>query len=164
VLTSTQTDTLEALVERIVPSDEDGPGALGAGVVEFIVSELAGSLAELSGVYSCGLDARADAGDSFVRLDATARDRLLSAIDEAGAEHDDLNGFFEIARRPVIEGMFCDPFRGGNRGFVGWKLLGYPGVRLSWGSHEQELDTELVLECRSSADVPRFTVFHGTRT
>ena len=27
--------------------------------------------------------------------------------------------------------MFCDPFHGGNVGLVGWDLIGYPGVKVS---------------------------------
>ena len=34
-----------------------------------------------------------------------------------------------MVRSHVLQGTFGDPHYGGNRGFVGWDLIGYPGVR-----------------------------------
>jgi len=36
--------------------------------------------------------------------------------------------FFDLLWRNTEEGYFADPLYGGNRGMVGWKLLGFPGV------------------------------------
>lgn len=38
--------------------------------------------------------------------------------------------FFTQLRNDTIEGMFSDPLYGGNRGLVGWKLIGYPGAQV----------------------------------
>lgn len=42
-----------------------------------------------------------------------------------------LERFFAVVREHAIEGMFCDPVYGGNRGAVGWRLVGFPGAH--WG-------------------------------
>jgi len=36
--------------------------------------------------------------------------------------------FFDLLWRNTEEGYFADPLYGGNRGMVGWRLLGFPGV------------------------------------
>jgi len=35
------------------------------------------------------------------------------------------------------QGMFADPYYGGNANFVGWDLINYPGVRTSVTSADQ---------------------------
>lgn len=40
----------------------------------------------------------------------------------------DSKGFFEQILQLTYEAMFADPMYGGNRGKVGWRLLGYPGL------------------------------------
>ena len=40
----------------------------------------------------------------------------------------------------AIQGMFGDPAHGGNVGFVGWKLVGFPGPRLFVDAHDQKLN------------------------
>ena len=37
--------------------------------------------------------------------------------------------FFTLVRTHTWQGMFGDPFYGGNANFIGWDLIGYPGVR-----------------------------------
>jgi len=39
--------------------------------------------------------------------------------------------FFDLLWRNTDEGYFSDPLYGGNRGMVGWKLLGFPGLPTS---------------------------------
>ena len=36
-------------------------------------------------------------------------------------------GVFTMILTHAIQGMFGDPAHGGNVGFVGWKLVGFPG-------------------------------------
>jgi gluconate 2-dehydrogenase gamma chain len=36
--------------------------------------------------------------------------------------------FFQTLFQLVMDGFFCDPIYGGNRGKASWKMLGYPGV------------------------------------
>jgi hypothetical protein len=49
--------------------------------------------------------------------------------------------------------MFGDPSWGGNVGFVGWDLLGYPGIRPVWTEADQRLDAAVSPEHASAADV-----------
>jgi hypothetical protein len=37
--------------------------------------------------------------------------------------------FFALLLNHTRQGMFGDPYYGGNANFAGWDLLGYPGVR-----------------------------------
>jgi hypothetical protein len=37
--------------------------------------------------------------------------------------------FFAMVLNHTRQGMFGDPYYGGNANFVGWDLLGYPGIR-----------------------------------
>ena len=37
-----------------------------------------------------------------------------------------------------MQGTFGDPYYGGNANFVGWDLLGYPGIRTMVSAAEQQ--------------------------
>ena len=37
--------------------------------------------------------------------------------------------FFNMVRTHTLQGTFGDPYYGGNANFVGWDLIGYPGIR-----------------------------------
>jgi gluconate 2-dehydrogenase gamma chain len=43
----------------------------------------------------------------------------------------------------TLEGTFGDPYYGGNRDFIGWELIGYPGLRLAVTAEQQRMDAEL---------------------
>ena len=43
-----------------------------------------------------------------------------------------LKAFFELFYSLTIEGFFADPAYGGNRNKIGWKLVGFPGVRAEY--------------------------------
>jgi len=49
-------------------------------------------------------------------------------------------GFFNLVRGHTIQGTFCDPYYGGNADFVGWDLIGYPGLRLVVTEDDQRMD------------------------
>jgi gluconate 2-dehydrogenase gamma chain len=40
--------------------------------------------------------------------------------------------FFETVRCHVLEGVFGEPQYGGNRGLVGWRLVGFPGQQFGY--------------------------------
>jgi gluconate 2-dehydrogenase gamma chain len=42
-----------------------------------------------------------------------------------------------VVREHTFEGLFCDPVYGGNRGAVGWRLVGFPGVQ--WGYTAEQM-------------------------
>ncbi len=60
---------------------------------------------------------RGGAGGNFP-TDATAAFTNPSAQD-----------FFATLRTHTVQGMFSDPIYGGNRDFIGWKLVGFPGAQ-----------------------------------
>lgn len=45
-------------------------------------------------------------------------------------------GFFSTLQDDANEGFLADPIYGGNRDFVGWKLVGYPGAQRAYTPHE----------------------------
>jgi gluconate 2-dehydrogenase gamma chain len=48
-----------------------------------------------------------------------------------------LRFFFAVIREHTVEGYFCDPIYGGNRGAVGWQLVGFPGAQ--WGYTAEQM-------------------------
>lgn len=152
--------TVEALAERIIPGDEENAGATDAGVVYYIDRALAGVSADLQVAYRLGLRAleqlcQADHGRSFRDLGADEQDAIVrrflgpevsesasglqfSAEDQAVRSNFPLIGrLVVILREHTVEGFFCDPVHGGNRGAVGWKLVGFPGAH--WGYTAEQM-------------------------
>jgi Gluconate 2-dehydrogenase subunit 3 len=141
-LSEGELEVLDAIVARLIPSDESGPGAREAGVRRFIERALATDYETDVDAYRAGLaaiDAHASAtcGSVFALLDAAEQDAILREIE--ANDLDAAPGFFEIVRKHAIEGMFCDPAWGGNIDRVGWALIGYRGPKAVWTEAEQEL-------------------------
>src|SRR5436190_2719221 len=72
-LTAAEADLLEAVVARLIPSDENGPGAAEARAAHYIDRALVGPLRSSRGAYAAGLaalDAYAQSakGAAFLRL------------------------------------------------------------------------------------------------
>jgi len=59
-------------------------------------------------------------------------------------------------RGHVMQGTFGDPIYGGNEGFVGWDLIGYPGVRTVVTPAEQKLLSPPTRVRTSAYDSPMF--------
>lgn len=68
---------------------------------------------------------------AFAKLKGADQDAYLKRLEsgEATLENVDSKAFFTLFLQNVIEGFFCDPIHGGNRGMIGWKLIGFPGAR-----------------------------------
>lgn len=128
--------TLAAFANRIVPPDASGPGAGESGAARYInrslgqwnQNDLALVTNGLQALEQAAIDAHAMA---FAALQAGQQDALMLAM-EAGQ----LPGFgnaqqvFSRLHRLVLEGMFSDPWYGGNINYAGWDLIGYPGAVL----------------------------------
>ncbi len=73
-------------------------------------------------------------GKRFAELDAQAQDGILDAIDkdEMQVPEAHARAFFEMLVRNTVEGFLADPMYGGNRDFIGWKLIGFPGPRYNY--------------------------------
>jgi gluconate 2-dehydrogenase gamma chain len=135
-LTAAEGDLLEAVVDRLIPSDALGPGAREARVTRYIDRALGGALAASRPAYATGLAAldryaEASRGARFLALSPTDQDSVLIDV-ETGAATGFAGGsaaFFALVLAHTRQGMFGDPYYGGNANFVGWDLLGYPGVR-----------------------------------
>jgi gluconate 2-dehydrogenase gamma chain len=56
----------------------------------------------------------------------------MEADKATGFDGPGAKAFFTQLRNDTIEGMFGDPMYGGNRGLVGWKLIGYPGAQRNY--------------------------------
>jgi hypothetical protein len=140
-LTATEFTTLRAVVGRLIPSDDLGPGADEAGVHIFIDRGLAGPNAAALPVYKttlAALDAAAR-GDGFASVTTEQQDGLLTRF-EAGELADVPKSAFALVLEHTREGMFGDPIYGGNKNFVGWDLIGYPGIKLVWSEADQKID------------------------
>jgi len=135
-LTAAEADLLEAVVERLVPTDEHGPGAREARAAHYIDRALGGALASSRQAYAAGLAAldryaMSSRGKPFLELSNTDKDSVLIDV-ETGAATGFTGSpaqFFTLVLNHTRQGMFGDPYYGGNANFVGWDLLGYPGVR-----------------------------------
>jgi gluconate 2-dehydrogenase gamma chain len=73
--------------------------------------------------------------NNFVDLSEDQQDQILTDMEAdkaTGFEGPSGKAFFTQLRNDTIEGMFSDPMYGGNRGLVGWKLIGYPGAQRNY--------------------------------
>src|SRR5262245_37623846 len=99
---------------------------------------LGGALRAARTAYATGLSAidraaRQRFGGLFTALTAAQQDDVLRDVQETP--------FFNLVRGHTLQGTFCDPIYGGKANFVGWDLIGYPGVRLTVSAPEQNLST-----------------------
>jgi gluconate 2-dehydrogenase gamma chain len=153
VLSTADAATLAAVCARLIPTDESGPGAAEAGAAVYIDRALGGWLSSSRETYAAGLvaldeAARAKSGKRFVDLAAAQQDAVLAAIEQTP--------FFALVRTHTIQGTFCDPAYGGNANFVGWDLIGYPGIRLNVTAADQRMATPAKPIRRSAYDYAMF--------
>ena len=139
-LTADEADLLTAIVARLIPSDANGPGAVEAGAVHYIDRALAGALSSSREAYRRGLAAleryaRSSRGKPFRDLTPTDQESVLIDVETGSATG---SGAASTAvRRPSSPCCGLTPGRAPSAtrstaaiaNFVGWDLLGYPGVR-----------------------------------
>jgi gluconate 2-dehydrogenase gamma chain len=145
-LTAAEADTLEAIVARLIPTDENGPGAAEARAAHYIDRALVGPLASSRAAYNSGLAAinayaQSSKGAPFAALSANDQDAVLTDMEKNTAPgfKPGSAAFFNLVRAHTIQGTFCDPYYGGNANFVGWTLIGYPGLRMAAGVADQRM-------------------------
>jgi len=163
-LTAAESSTLEAIVARLIPTDDNGPGAADARAGRYIDRALGGALASSRDVYRAGLAAvdryaRTSRGAPFHQLAPEHQDALLRDIENDAATGFEAASsiFFNLVRAHTIQGTFGDPYYGGNAAFVGWDLIGYPGIRLAVTPTEQRLDARVTPTHRSAYDHTMFS-------
>lgn len=158
-LTAAEVRFLDAAVERLIPTDELGPGGRDAGCSCYIDRQLSGTWGSHgrnyrggpwpAGTPEQGFQSRftpqeiyriaireitdycmAKFERPFDQLAPAKQEELLKAMEKDEVELPSLSSklFFDMLWRNTEEGYFADPMYGGNRGKVGWKLLGFPGV------------------------------------
>ena len=168
-LTMPEIRFLDAAVERLIPTDELGPGARDAGVTVYIDRQMFSAWGThgrnyrsgpwLEGTPEQGFQSRLTPQEiyrigireinnyclaayekPFDQLPTEKQNDILKALEKDQVELPSLSSklFFDLLWRNTEEGFFADPMYGGNRGKVGWKLLGFPGVPS--GAYREHLD------------------------
>jgi gluconate 2-dehydrogenase gamma chain len=148
-LSDAQLRLLAAFVDRIIPKDELGPSASECDVPVYINRSLADYLAAEKTAFVEGLEAmdafaRRSQARAFIDLPPEKRDSVLAAMENGAAEgFPNARAFFNRARRLTLEGMFGDPYYGGNKNFAGWDLIRYPGPRLATTADDQKMGVDI---------------------
>ncbi|MCD0502975.1 gluconate 2-dehydrogenase subunit 3 family protein [Bordetella petrii] len=152
---------INAAVAHLIPSDQYGPGAIEAGVPEFIdrqmetpfghgklwymegpfhsdvVPELGYQLdltprdAYRHGIQACDAWCKEKHGNTYAELDKAVQVQVLKDM-QGGKLHFEAvpsATFFSFLLANTKEGFLSDPMHGGNKGMVGWKMVGFPGAR-----------------------------------
>lgn len=145
-------------VERLIPSDDTGPGAREAGVAYYLDKQLGGAWGAGERLYRSGpwqpgtptqgyqlpftpaeffrTALRAIHGvlqqrqQRYAELNAQQQDDFLKELQDGKLDLDGIPSkvFFDQFWEMVTEGYFCDPVYGGNRNMVSWRMIGFPGA------------------------------------
>jgi gluconate 2-dehydrogenase gamma chain len=174
-LTRLEYDTLDAICARLIPSDENGPGAREARAARYIDWGLSGALNTTAGggrgagpeaagtvreQYSAALSAieahaLATKGNSFAKLGPADQDAIVTQLQNSQIPSAPM-GFFNTIRTHTIQGTFSDPFYGGNYNGIGWDIIKYPGVRTTVPAEYQQWNVELKPNRQSAYDHDMF--------
>lgn len=121
--------TLCAAVDRVLPRDED-PGALDADVPEYIDRMLQTEALQqmrqnfLPGVAALERRAKSMFKKPFHLATPAQQDELLTIFKDSPEKSGEAR-WYEMLVVLSLEGFLGDPSYGGNRGEVGWKLVGF---------------------------------------
>jgi gluconate 2-dehydrogenase gamma chain len=161
--TPPEAETLRAIISRIIPADENGPGALEARADRFIDRALAGVLKAERPAYKAGLAAvnayaQSSKGMLFAKLRPADQDEVLTDVEQNRPLGfvGNSSQFFNLVRTHTIQGTFSDPYYGGNANFVGWELIGYPGARVVVSANLQRIDVKPEPSRKSAYDYGMF--------
>ena len=161
-LNSEEAAFVEAAVSRLIPDDDQWPGAIKAGVPSYIDKQLAGAWGAGERLYRSGpwrpgtpsqgyqlpftpaelfrtslaaLNKElSHAGTPFVRMSSEQQDAYLAHLETGGKDLGGVpsNVFFAHLWACTLEGFFSDPVYGGNRDMVAWRMIGFPGAYASY--------------------------------
>jgi len=134
--TAEEAAEIDAITARIIPSDET-PGAREAGVVYFIDRGLATFAVDDQKTYREGLPSvQSRVRELFPKVEKFSsatpeqQDQVLYSFDDqlgsggGPRRRAAASSFFATLRVHTITGFLIDPDSGGNRGGVGWKVIG----------------------------------------
>jgi gluconate 2-dehydrogenase gamma chain len=149
---------IEAACERLIPADDLGAGALGAGVTNYIDKQLAGAWGAGDRLYRSGpwqpgtpsqgyqlpftpaelfhtgiraIHRELNArGTPFHQMSVENQDAHLKSLESGSLDLDGVPSavFFDMLLKMSVEGFFSDPVYGGNRDMVAWRMIGFPGA------------------------------------
>ena len=149
---------IEAACERLIPADESGTGALGAGVPNYLDKQLGGAWGAGERLYRSGpwapgtpqqgyqlpftpaelfrnclraIDRQLGAANTlFHEMSPDQQDAYLKSLESDGHDLDGVPSviFFDMLLAMSIEGFFADPVYGGNKDMVAWRMIGFPGA------------------------------------
>ena len=163
-LTAEEAETLEAICDCLIPSDENGPGAKEARAVHYIDRSLASNNKDSRHNYMVSLAAINDyaqktRGAPFYQLIRDHQNSILSGVQMSKVPGcaPSGSGFFNMLRNHTIDGTFSDPYYGGNQNFVGWDMIRYPGIRLTASETEVAQGAELEPNHQSAYDNETYT-------
>ncbi|BEP14394.1 GMC family oxidoreductase [Acidothermaceae bacterium B102] len=154
-------ETLRALVDRLIPTDEYASG-WDAGAGEFLDRVLAGDRAGVAATVADGLerlDAEAVAryGTPYAELPEPEQDAVLDDL-AVGQHQNPWPGSAEFVRLMsglAAQGFYGDPGNGGNADAVSWRMIGYrqePAAG-SWPApRDQPLQVTPITEVAESYD------------
>jgi gluconate 2-dehydrogenase gamma chain len=161
-LNSDEAAFVAAAVARLIPEDDQWPGALKAGVPNYIDKQLAGAWGVGERLYRSGpwqpgtpsqgyqlpftpaelfrtaIDAinkeLAQARTPFTTMSPEHQDGYLARLESEGKDLGGVpsNVFFEHLWECTLEGFFSDPVYGGNRDMAAWRMIGFPGAYSSY--------------------------------
>ena len=133
-LTIDEGKTLAFICEQIIPED-DFPGAVKAGVLNYIDNRLSSKYRDLKESYRNGLASVEKScnkinGKNFSELSWDEQTGFLTRmeknqLDDENWKDQKSSAFFEMVRKHTIEGYFGHPRYGGNKDFAGYRLLNY---------------------------------------
>ncbi|MDH5345643.1 MAG: gluconate 2-dehydrogenase subunit 3 family protein, partial [Gammaproteobacteria bacterium] len=130
----------EAIAARIIPTT-DTPGSREAGVIHFFDQSFGTFNAPMLPMLQSGLEALQagiEDGRKFSELSEPEQDALLEASQDTP--------FFQVIRVMTFAGFFGMSEYGGNKGGVGWKLLGMDPHTHSYTSPFGYYDAEYLKE------------------
>lgn len=117
-----QAAQVDAISARILPSD-DTPGAREAGVVYFIDQSLTGFAKDQAPLFAEGLKSLGEtvakkhgSAATFASLTPEQQDAVLHEIEKTD--------FFGAMRFATLAGFLSLPKYGGNKDYMGWKMIG----------------------------------------
>lgn len=109
----------EAMAARIIPTTAT-PGAREAGVIHFFDQAFADAMQDSAAFALAELESlNGELGSRFAAHDAARQDEILRGIEDGP--------LFGLVRVMTIFGFFAMEKYGGNRGHVGWDVIGFQG-------------------------------------
>jgi gluconate 2-dehydrogenase gamma chain len=173
---------IEAACERLIPQDENGAGALAAGVPNYLDKQLGGAWGAGERLYRSGpwqigtatqgyqlpftpaelfrtclraIDHQLGVANTpFQEMAPDAQDAYLKSLESNAHDLDGVPSgiFFAILLQMTVEGFFADPAYGGNKDMVAWRMIGFPGAYADYYEAVDKHGVKFVREPMSLAE------------